>query len=46
MLLSWTLGEILEVAVTSGLIVIAMGVMVAIPFAVQFYIEDRRRTEE
>lgn len=46
MLLTWSVGDVLEVAVTAGLIVVVMGVMAAIPFAVQFYIEDVRKREE
>lgn len=46
MLLSSTLGEVLEVVVAGGLIVLVMSVMVAIPFLVQYYIEERRGTKE
>lgn len=46
MLLSSTFAEVLEVVVTTGLIVLVMSVMVAIPFLVQFYIEERRRAGE
>jgi hypothetical protein len=46
MLLSSTFAEVLEVVVTAGLIVLVMSVMAAIPFLVQFYIEERRRAGE
>jgi hypothetical protein len=46
MLLSSTFAEVLEVVVTAGLIVLVMSVMVAIPFLVQFYIEERRQAGE
>ena len=46
MLLSSTFAEVLEVVVAGGLIVLVMSVMAAIPFLVQYYIEERRRPEE
>ena len=46
MLLSSTFAEVLEVVVAGGLIVLVLSVMAAIPFLVQYYIEERRRTEE
>lgn len=45
MLLTSTPGEVIEVVVTFALIVLAMAVMVAIPFAAEYYVDDRRETE-
>lgn len=41
-----TIGEVLEVTVTFGLIIVVMGVAVAIPFAAQFFVDDVREPEE
>jgi hypothetical protein len=46
MLLTSTPGEVIEVMVTFGLIVVVMAVMLAIPFAVEYYVDDRREPEE
>jgi cell division protein FtsX len=46
MLLSSTFAEVLEVMVAGGLIVLVMGAMAAIPFLVQYDIEERRREGE
>ena len=42
MLLTSTVGEVLEVVVVGGMILLVMSVMVAIPFLVQYYIEERQ----
>jgi hypothetical protein len=45
MVLSSTFTELLEVIITGGMVMLVMGVMVAIPLAVQYYIEDRPAPE-
>ncbi len=37
-----TFGEAFELIVTGGMVTLVMGVMVAIPLLVQYYIEERR----
>jgi hypothetical protein len=44
--LTWTLGDISEVAVTMALIVVLMGCFAAIPFIAEHYIDDRRDESE
>jgi hypothetical protein len=46
MLLTTTIGEAIEVTVTFGLILLTLGVMAAIPFAVQYFVDDQRPPEE
>lgn len=41
-LLSWTMGDVLEVAITGALITVVMGIMAAVPFIAEYYIDDRR----
>ena len=38
--------QVFDVSVTGGLILVAMAVMVAIPFVAQFFIDDQRPPEE
>lgn len=42
-LLSWTARDLLEVAITGVLITVVMGIMAAVPFIAQYYIDDRRK---
>lgn len=44
-LLETTVGDVLEVVVAGGLVVAALNVFVAIPFFVQYFIDDRRERE-
>lgn len=46
MLLSSTFAEVMEVVIAGGLIVLLMGVMVSIPFLVEYYLEGRKPTAE
>ncbi len=41
-LLSWTAGDVLEVAITGVLITVVLGIMAAVPFIAEYYIDDRR----
>ena len=41
-LLTWSTRDILEVAITSVLIVVVMAIMAAVPFIAEYYIDDRR----
>lgn len=45
MLLTSTPGEVMEVLVAAGLIMLIMGVMVSIPILVQYYVEERGGAE-
>jgi hypothetical protein len=45
-LLSSTSAEVLEVVIAGGLVVLVMGVMVSIPFLVEYFFEERRRAAE
>jgi hypothetical protein len=40
--LTWTLGDITEVAVTMVLIAVVMAIIAAIPFIAEYYVDDRR----
>jgi hypothetical protein len=40
--LTWTLGDISEVALTMVLITVVMGIFAAIPFIAERYLDDRR----
>jgi hypothetical protein len=44
--LSSTATEAAEVIVAAGLVLLAMGVAVAIPFVFQFFIDDPRETQD
>lgn len=40
--LNWTPREFVEVAITAVLITVVMGIMAAIPFIAEYYVDDRR----
>ncbi len=40
--LTWTLGDIVEVAVTMALITVVMGIFAAVPFIAERYVDDHR----
>ena len=40
--LTWTLGDIVEVAVTMALITVVMGILAAVPFIAERYLDDHR----
>jgi hypothetical protein len=42
-LLTWTLRDISEVALTMALITVVMGIFAAVPFIVERYLDDRRK---
>lgn len=46
MLLTSTAGEVMEVIVAGGMILLVMTAMAAIPLLVQYYIEERQAQEE
>ena len=39
--LTWTLGDIVEVAVTMAMIACVMGILAAVPFIAERYLDDR-----
>jgi hypothetical protein len=41
--LTWALRDIVEVAVTTALITVVMGIFAAVPFIVERYLDDRRK---
>ena len=41
--LTWTLGDIGEVALTMALIIAVMGIFATIPFIAERYLDDRRK---
>jgi biopolymer transport protein ExbB/TolQ len=40
--LTWTVGDVSEVALTMALIAVVMGIFAAIPFIAEHYLDDRR----
>ena len=38
--------EALEVVVASGLVTLALGVFVAIPFVIQYFVDERRQPRD
>ena len=40
--LTWTLGDIVEVAVTMALITVVLGIFAAVPFIAERYLDDHR----
>ncbi|MEO8457492.1 MAG: hypothetical protein ABI559_06745 [Chloroflexota bacterium] len=44
--LTWSQKDIIEVAVTFGLCVVVMGIMAAIPFLTEYFVDEQRDNPE